>query len=53
MMFIEVAEHRRLLGLYHACHAEACRPAPETERARLLALEACNVFYEGGASCRL
>lgn len=52
MMFIEVDEHRRLLGLYHASHDEARHPTPETARARLRALEACNRFFEGGASCR-
>lgn len=51
MMFIEVGEHRRLLGLYHASHDEARHPTPGTARARLRALEACNRFYEGGASC--
>lgn len=53
MMFIEVDEHRRLLGLYHASHDEACRSTPEAARARVRALEACNRFYEGGAPCRL
>ena len=52
MMFIEVDEHRRLLGLYHASHDEARHPTPETARIRLRALEACNRFFEGGASCR-
>jgi hypothetical protein len=52
MMFIEVDEHRRLLGLYHASHDEARHSTPETARVRMRALEACNRFYEGGASCR-
>lgn len=52
MMFIEVGEHRRLLGLYYASHDEARNVTPDTTRARLRALEACNRFYEGGASCR-
>ncbi|WP_035065955.1 hypothetical protein [Nitratidesulfovibrio termitidis] len=52
MMFIEVDEHRRLLGLYHASHDEARHPTPETVRNRLRALEACNRFFEGGTSCR-
>jgi len=51
MMFIEVDEHRRLLGLYHASHDEARHPTPDMARARLRALEACNRFYEGGAPC--
>ena len=52
MMFIEVDEHRRLLRLYHASHDAARHTTPETARSRMRALEACNRFFEGGASCR-